>query len=68
MNILGVITEEDLALLNEVFDKEIKHCKSIGNRPTQGYGRATEQLKKEAWLDRANRLAAIQEAICNTAI
>jgi len=68
MNLLSVITEDELAMLNEILDKEIKHCKTIANRPIQGYGSVTELEKKGAWRHRAEEIAAIQEKLCNASM
>jgi hypothetical protein len=54
----------ELELLVEAIEKQIKFCKNIAERPIQGYGKASETIKKEKWLDKAIKLEAIQNKIC----
>lgn len=58
-----LLDEEELGLLLEALNRFEKHCKSIADRPFQGYGSATEQLKKQAWRHKADRLKELEEKI-----
>lgn len=63
-DIKDIITEkEDIPLLFDCIQKEIKRCKGIANRPLQGYGSGDEQEKKKAWLNKAEELQDLQNRI-----
>lgn len=68
MNLLSVLEEEEMTTLNEILDQEIKRCKSLGNKPIQGYGSAAEKEKKQAWLYRAEYVASIQQKLCDACL
>lgn len=54
---------EDLPLVLDCIDREIKRCRGIADRAIQGYGRLDEITKKEKWNDRANQLEVIKTNI-----
>jgi hypothetical protein len=54
----------ELELLIEAIEKQVKFCKNIAERPIQGYGSCSETMKKEKWMDKAIKLEAIQNKIC----
>jgi len=60
-------TKEEETLIFEVFEDYIKKCKSYANRPTKGYGSVEEQMKKDAWNEKAenahNLLCKIMEEL-----
>jgi len=55
----GAIEEEELMIVLECLEREKKRAKSIQDRPTQGYGKASEQIKKDNWGDKAVELELI---------
>jgi hypothetical protein len=59
-SIKQVIDEhEDLALVIEALEALEKKCRMYANRPLQGYGKATEQMKKDNWETKADKLNSI---------
>ena len=44
-------SEEKITTLVKVFSAYEKKCNQYINRPTQGYGSASEEMKKQAWQD-----------------
>jgi len=54
-----ILDEEDLEIVLDCLNRERIRCKSIKDRPIQGYGKDTEQSKKEAWGQRADQIQDI---------
>jgi hypothetical protein len=60
--------EQDEFLILEVFEAFIKKSNSLANRPNQGFGSATEQMKKEEWRQKASAAQELLSKIMNELI
>jgi len=62
--ILEVIsTQNKQSILIKAFEGYINKCKSIANRPLQGYGKSSELEKKKQWQERAEEAQSLLDDI-----
>jgi hypothetical protein len=62
--IKDVINEKnDLPLLLQCIEAEIKRCRTIANSPIKGYGSAAEKQRKDDWRARAEELDDLKTRI-----
>jgi hypothetical protein len=62
------LDEDELGLVLMILEAECKRSKSIANRPMQGYGKASEESKKEVWARRANEIELISNKLAEAFI
>ncbi len=62
------IETEELEMLLEALEAQKKKCKSIAERPIQGYGTATERGKKETWASKAEEWRDLITKISNQTV
>jgi hypothetical protein len=60
--------EQDECLILEVFEAFIKKANSLANRPSQGFGSATEQMKKDEWRRKSDEAQELLSKIMNELI
>lgn len=58
-------TEEKQSLLITAFEAYINKCKGVAKSPMQGYGKATELIKKEQWAQKAQDAQNLLNDIVN---